>query len=234
MMELLINGFQVPLIVQHKQVKGFNIRVTWDGKVVVSVPAGVNDEVVNGLLVRKVKWIARKLEEMEARRKRFPSPYRFFDGETFWVLGKPVTLQVLNGRKEKVYLKGKKLVVRVDVGAGRVRQAIVDWMQEQALKVLSDKMSEFAQVLSVEPEGIELRDWKGKWGLCNTTKGVLGFNWRLVQLPSDLIDYIVVHELAHLKQPKHDRNFWASVGKVLPDWKARHERLKEWSGALLW
>lgn len=234
-MDWFISGFQFPLVVQHKQVKGINIRVTWDGKVVVSVPVGVSDEIVKRVLERKADWVLKKLEEMERRRKQLPLPYKFTDGETFWILGKPVSLKVMNGKKGKVSLKGRKLVVRVaEDGADKVRQAIVKWLQGQALRVISEKVGRFAEVLGVKPEGIELRDWKGKWGLCNTSKGVLRFNWRLIQLPESLIDYIVVHELAHLRHSKHDSNFWAFVSKVVPDWKAKHGELKKWVGALMW
>lgn len=229
-----INGFQAPLIIQRKQVKGINIRVTWDGKVLVSVPAGASDEMIERVMKRKAHWISKKLEEMETRRKQLPLSYQFVDGETFWILGKPVTLKVVNGRKDKVGLRGRKLMVRVaEGGADKVRQAVVRWLQGQALKVVGEKVERFAEVLGVKPEGIELRDWKGKWGLCNTSRGVLRFNWRLVQLPVGLIDYIVVHELAHLRHSKHNGNFWALVSKVVPDWKARHEELKKWVGVLM-
>lgn len=234
-MDWFISGFQIPSIVQRKQVKEINIRVTWDGKVVVSVPMGASDELIEKVLKRKADWISKKLEEMETRRKQLPLPYQFVDGETFWVLGKPVTLKVMNGREDKVGLRGRKLEVRVTASsAGKVRQAIVRWLQEQALKVVSEKVEKFAEVLEVKPEGVELREWKGKWGLCNTSKGVLRFNWRLIQLPESLIDYIAVHELAHLRHPKHDSNFWALVSRIVPDWKSRHRELEKWAGALMW
>ena len=230
-----ISGFQAPLIIQRKQVKRINIRVTWNGKVVVSVPTEVSDEVIERVLRKRADWISKKLEEMETRREQLPLPYQFVDGETLWILGKPVTLKVVNGRRDKVGLKGRRLMVKVaESGGGKVRQTIVKWMQEQALKVVGEKVEEFAEVLGVKPERIELRDWKGKWGLCNTSKGVLRFNWRLAQLPESLIDYIVIHELAHLRYPRHNGNFWALVSKVAPDWKARHKELKKWAGALMW
>jgi len=116
----------------------------------------------------------------------------------------------------------------------RQRALVVKWLRRQAIRVIREKLKKFAEVLGVKPERIELREWKSKWGLCKASTGTLEFNWKLIQLPDKLIDYIVVHELAHLRHHGHDRSFWMVVAKVLPDWKQRHRELKEWGGLLIW
>lgn len=225
-MEFAINGFSVPLIIQRKEVKGINVTVKWDGRVIISAPRNVSDGLIEGVLVRKAGWITKKLEEMEASRKYLA---QFVDGGSIWLLGEPLSLRVVNGKKDKVILKGKRLVVRVSDGdSDRVKQLVIDWLQGQAIKVLHDKVSNFAQILGVNPKGVELRDWKGKLGLCETDREVLRFNWKLIQLPEDLIDYIVVHELAHLKHPNHNKGFWSFVSKCVPEWKEKHSKLREW------
>jgi predicted metal-dependent hydrolase len=115
-----------------------------------------------------------------------------------------------------------------------VRTALVSWFSGLARKVLTEKVKKFSRLVGAKPVEIELRDWKRKWGLCKSDRGILRFNWRLVQLPEELIDYIVVHELVHLKHSGHGRAFWVCLSKVLPDYHQRKERLKEWISALLW
>ncbi|MEM2022074.1 MAG: SprT family zinc-dependent metalloprotease [Archaeoglobaceae archaeon] len=234
-MDWFASGFQALLTIERKQVKGINIRVTWNGKVIVSVPKEINDEMIERVLKRKTDWILRKLEEMKVRREQLPLFYQFVDEETFWILGRPTTLKVINSSKNGVNLKGEKLIVRVtENDIDRVKQIIVKWMQEQTLKIVNEKVEKFAKILGVKPERIEVKNWKDKWGLCYINKRVLKFNWRLVQLPESLIDYVVIHELAHLRYQKHDGNFWTLISKTVPDWKTRHKELKKWTGVLMW
>ena len=222
----------IPMLIQRKKVKRINIRVTWDGRVVVSAPVGINDELIERVLEKRAIWIAKKLEEMEARKKHLS---QFVDGGSVWLFGKPSVLRVSNGKKDKVSLRDGELLVRVaGGGTERVKHLVVEWLKRQAIKVVRGKVKKFAKVLGVNPEGIELKEWKSKWGLCKASAGTLRFNWRLIQLPDRLIDYIVVHELAHLKHHGHGRSFWMAVAKVLPDWKQRHRELKEWGGLLIW
>ncbi|MGB9695358.1 MAG: M48 family metallopeptidase [Caldisericaceae bacterium] len=221
----------IPVVIQRKNVKKINIRVTRDGRVVVSAPVEINDDMIEKILEKRSSWIAKKLEEMEVRKKYLP---QFVDGGNVWLFGKPYVLRVLDGKKDEVSLRDGELLVKVaGGGTERVRHLVVEWLRRQAIRVIRGKIKEVAEVLDVKPERIELREWKSKWGLCKASAGTLGFNWKLIQLPDKLIDYIVVHELAHLRHHGHDRSFWMVVAKVLPDWKQRHRELKEWGGLLI-
>jgi predicted metal-dependent hydrolase len=92
----------------------------------------------------------------------------------------------------------------------------------------------FAQAMGLKAGPIQVRDWKGRWGECHLEKG-LRFNWRLILLPPEVLDYVVVHELAHLKVPGHPREFWHQVAKVLPDWALRRRWLnREGAPFLVW
>jgi len=229
----VLNG-KIPVEIQWKSVKGINITVSWDGKVRVTAPKNLDESKIREVLQRRAQWIESKLKEMRRRIDSRPMPTQFLSGETVWVLGKPMTLQVKEG-KEGVRMKDGKLVVQVErVEREAVRAVLVSWLSSLAQRVLTKKVKKFSRLVGAKPTEIELRDWKRKWGLCKSDRGILRFNWRLVQLPEELIDYIVVHELVHLKHARHGKAFWVLLSKILPNYQQRKERLKEWINALLW
>lgn len=93
--------------------------------------------------------------------------------------------------------------------------------------VLKHRVDYYAALLGVDYHRITIRDQKTRWGSCSSL-GNLNFNWRLSLLPAELLDYVVVHELAHRLEMNHSRRFWAHVARILPDYQERRKRLKEY------
>ena len=87
-------------------------------------------------------------------------------------------------------------------------------------------IDEEAPAIGVEPARVQIRDQRSRWGSCST-RGTLSFNWRLVLAPFDVLDYVVVHELCHLREPNHSRRFWKLVEQRRPDWRAQRDWLHE-------
>ncbi len=99
---------------------------------------------------------------------------------------------------------------------------------------LQERVSHFGARMGLTPGPVALKEWKRRWGECHPD-GTLKFNWRLIMCPPAVIDYVVVHELAHLKVPGHNPRFWGQVAKVLPDYAARRRWLnREGAPFLLW
>ncbi|MBS1724682.1 MAG: M48 family metallopeptidase [Armatimonadetes bacterium] len=105
------------------------------------------------------------------------------------------------------------------------------WMRRQAALALSESVARWATVMGVEPKRVSFRDQKTKWGACNA-RGTVTLNWRLVMAPPEVLDYVVVHELAHLKELNHSPRFWAIVERFCPDWR-RHKKWLQVHGHLL-
>ena len=99
-------------------------------------------------------------------------------------------------------------------------------LAEEALKVIPERVEYFAKVIGVTYGKITVRNQKTRWGSCSS-KGNLNFNWKLVLMPEEVLDYVVVHELAHRKEMNHSERFWNHVEKVLPDYQARRKLLRE-------
>jgi predicted metal-dependent hydrolase len=230
----------IPYVVQRgRRVKTVAIAVDREG-VLVRAPAETPldrlDEIVRG----KARWIAERL-----RRARelppAPSAREFVSGETFLYLGRQARLLVEPaGKEEKVRLVSGRLVVPVVPNlAGRdrataVRKRLVAWYRAHAESRLPERVEPWRARLDLSPAGgVLIRSQEKRWASCDAT-GVLRFNWRIVQAPVSLIDYVVAHELIHLEHRHHTPEFWAALGLVLPDYEERREALRRMGERLVW
>ena len=107
--------------------------------------------------------------------------------------------------------------------------ALEAWYRRQASAELESRTSRYAAILDVPPPRVLVRAQKHLWGSCSSS-GVVRFNWRLIIAPPPLVDYVVVHELSHLRHPHHQRPFWEAVAAVLPDWRERRAELRRDGG----
>ena len=206
--------------------KSIGIMVTTEGNVVVTLPRGASQESLAQALTRHRAWIEAKVAERQAAWGRLR------EGEAYF-LGQPFRLTAVPGALGAVSLNGGEIrVPRRDPADLWVRLQL--WYREQALGLLQERVSDFGGQMGLEPGPVVLRGWKRRWGECHPD-GTLKFNWRLIMCPPAVIDYVVVHELAHLKVPGHNPRFWSQVARVLPDYAARRRWLnREGAPFLLW
>jgi predicted metal-dependent hydrolase len=206
--------------------KSIGIQVTVEGRVVVAVPRGITQANLTRALAKHRAWIERRVAERRAAWDRLK------EGEAYF-LGEPYRLAVLRGVPGAVSLNGNNIRVTLPDKADFWPQ-LKAWYREQALGLLKERLRYLGAHMGLEPGPVELKDWKRRWGECHPD-GRLKFNWRLIMLPPEVIDYVVVHELAHLKFPGHNPRFWGQVATLLPDYAARRRWLNR-TGApfLLW
>jgi hypothetical protein len=200
--------------------------VTNEGRVVVSLPRGTSKESLAQALTKHQAWIMAKVAERQAAWSRLK------EGEAYF-LGQPFRLTVLRGATEAVTLNGQEIRVPLPEGAD-LWSRLVTWYAKLAFTRLQARVAHFAASMGLSPGQVELKEWKRRWGECHPD-GTLKFNWRLIMCPSEVIDYVVVHELAHLLVPGHNPRFWGQVAKVLPDYAACRRWLnREGAPFLLW
>jgi len=153
--------------------------------------------------------------------------------------GDEFNLQVIedNGKYTKVSFKGENIFVRVNqnipIGARgeEIRKKIGQFYRRMARETILERLEYFKTRLGVKYAQVRIKEQKTRWGSCSG-KGNLNFNWKLVMAPSDIIDYVVVHELCHLIHMNHSRNFWNLVERELPDYRARKRWLRDHGAAL--
>ena len=110
--------------------------------------------------------------------------------------------------------------------AQNIQLALIDWYRNHAEKRLQEKTKRYAKLISVTPNAVGIKSFKSRWGSCHMN-GDIVFNWKIIMAPNRIVDYVVVHELCHLKHHDHSPKFWQAVEKVIPDYKRCKEWLKE-------
>jgi predicted metal-dependent hydrolase len=218
-------------VVRTKRRKTASIKVI-DGVVQAIVPDQLSDARVEALIQKRTPWIRRKLREQS--QAVTPKPKEYVGGENFTYLGRNYRLKVLSGNDHVVKLKGGYLEVGLPKNSkdGDIRNALAEWYEEHALHRLIEKTNRYAGIMGISPNSISVRDYKSQWGSCSS-KGEISFNWRVIIAPHHIVDYVVVHELCHLKHPNHSPAYWKSVKREISDYEVCRHWLKEKGSSLV-
>ncbi len=177
-------------------------------------------------------WILDRLDK-QARRVR-PAPLQGVDGEAIGWLGGVLTLRVTPHDRARTTLahKGDHLDVRVDerldpaLRAATIRRALSRWRREQALALMTPKVTAYAQALDAPRPSVRVREQASRWGSCSAD-GSIRMNARLIAFDEALIDYVCAHEACHLLEMNHSRRFYALLDEIMPDHKTRRARLRD-------
>ncbi len=196
-----------------------------DRGLTVNVPLRVSEKWLHSVLQDKADWVVQKLDGWQAKKAppifwaegaRIP-----FRGEEFVLTLTPKT------RGAAPQLNGEVLHVPVgmEAEAAHIEKAVTHWYRNEALRVFGECVEHFAPLLQVAPREIKLSSATTQWGSC-TVHGVVRLNWQLVKMPLHLIDYVVVHELAHLVEMNHSPAFWRVVESACPEYKQCRAELR--------
>jgi predicted metal-dependent hydrolase len=217
--------------------KTVGLLVERDRALIVQAPEGVDREQLRAIVRSRLVWIHTKLEEVGAAPT--PLPFRrrdYVDGEGFYFLGRHYRLRLHDPKLEDgptpaIILRDGYFWLRRDQLRVAERR-FAEWYARQARPYLNAAVRRLKTRVGVSPPRyVNVADLGYRWGSCGAG-GVLHFHWRTIQLPPSVIDYVVVHELAHLRVPNHDPAFWAEVERVLPDYDSLRRWLKENGGRL--
>ncbi len=217
------------------------VAVTVDpaGSVLVVAPEHLAVARLDAIVTRKAEWIARRLRRAEGHGPR-AAPREFVSGESVLYLGRHYRLKVHPNETGPARLRGGWLHVPAPAGAppaAHVRASLVSWFRRHAAERLPERVEAWrarAGVLAgVPPPRVVVADQRKRWGSCDH-RGTIRLNWRIVQAPMRLVDYVVVHELVHLRHRGHGRDYWQAVGRVMPDYERRREELRRCGVELAW
>jgi predicted metal-dependent hydrolase len=211
---------EIQKLVRSKR-KTLALIVENDGTLTVRAPLRMKEADIRRFIEAKMDWIKRKQAGVQ---KEAELLHQYVDGETFMYLGKGVTLRIVPDRKPALVMdRSFKLTRSTQPQAASVFEA---WYKKQARAVLAERVELFACKHKFKVGKIRISSARTRWGSCST-KGTLSFTWRLIMAPLDVVDYVVVHELCHLKELNHSKAFWAQVEAILPDYKRRRAWLKK-------
>src|SRR6056297_1175120 len=182
------------------------------------------------LLRENAAWVVEKHRSYERYRKQAPDR-NFESGERFPYLGRDREL-VVEPRPNHAVGEDSIYLRRSAVDQSSVKRVLENFYRDEARDHFTTRADRYAQAMGVEYEKIEIRNQRTKWGSCSTT-GTLGLNWRLMMAPPDVVDYVLVHELAHLREQNHTDEFWRLVGEHVPEYEAKAQWLDENSVKLI-
>jgi len=206
-----------------------------DAELLVRAPLGVSEAELNRLVRRKGAWVRDKLEAQRQLLARVPE-YRFETGARLPWLDSELTLELARAGSGEAVRQGERLWVmlssRSRLPAPEQAQKLVrQWYREQALTLLAEKTHRLAEQIGQRCSGVKVRVTRSKWGHC-TSRGEIQYNWQIVLAPEAVVDYLVAHEVSHLRHHNHSRAFWQLVEQVCPDYRRQRDWLKA-NGRLL-
>jgi predicted metal-dependent hydrolase len=209
-------------IVRSPERKNLTITVERDRSVVVHAPAGTTDYEIQRVIDSKRQWILAKVQHPQKyQRRRHPPGKEVVNGESAPYLGKDYRIEITKTASGEVEFSDLFLVP--EAHQAERREVLRDWYIARATEKILARAEQHARELGVKFLAAKIVDNRYRWGSCTVNDNV-NFNWRLIKAPMFVIDYVIVHELAHLLEPNHTPRFWGIVRAKTP----RMEKAKTW------
>ncbi|SEP01873.1 hypothetical protein SAMN05216316_1478 [Nitrosovibrio sp. Nv6] len=225
-----LNGTDVAYTLMRCRRKTIGMRISSDG-LTVRIPLRESLRWVESVLKKKADWIVQKLDEWKNRES---AKLMWHEGAIFSLLGEPWQVTVTAAGAVQMVpanlnseFEDKQLTLPLPsaLTAQQIESAVMEWYRHRAMTCFSERIALYANKLGVELPQIRLSRARTLWGSCNS-RGIVHLNWRLIQKPLDLVDYVVVHELSHLIEMNHSKAFWRTVGSVYPEYAAARKKLR--------
>lgn len=213
------------------------VAVTVDpaGDVLLVAPRDFAMPDLDTLVRRKAPWIVQRIRNAGTAEPA-PPPREFVSGESVFYLGRHYRLKVEPGHASVAKLRGGWLHVGSPLGPGQseaVRAAVITWLRCRAVERLPERLASWHARVGVPLPNLVVADQRKRWGSCDRN-GTLRVNWRIIQAPVRLVDYVIVHELVHLHHRGHGPDYWRTVGRVMPDYEGRREELRRTGSRFMW
>lgn len=219
---LSVNGVEVPVsVTRHRLARRYVVRVGEDGTVKLTVPRGASIAGGFAFAGRQAEWITREMERQRLRRAPWVT------GTRAWFRGEQVPIRVDAARA----VVGPE-VVALDAPNVDVRKAVETRFRGLASAELPARCLELAREAGLAVARVSVRDQRSRWGACSARR-VITLNWRLVQMPANVRDYVIFHELMHIRHPNHSRRFWREVDRVCAWWREAERWLRKHGRELL-
>lgn len=219
--------FAVEYVFSRRRTVSLEVR---EARVRVRAPLGTSRRLLDQLVAECATWVSDKLARQRQRLAARPR-YRFEPGERLPLLGGQLTLQVAAAPVNGAERRGDMLNVGLSARSRRdrrlrVAELVTDWYRQYALELLSARTQQLCRRLALHCREVRVRSTRSKWGHC-TSDGRIQYNWQIVLAPEGAVDYLVAHEVCHLRHPHHGPAFWRQVAGVCPDYQYWRQWLRQ-------
>lgn len=214
--------------------KTVSIHVHPDASVEVKAPTATPAQKIVEVMTRRARWVVRHVEQMREH-QAFILPREYISGETHFYLGRRYVLKVIQSDVDQVKLiRGRFVVECKKISKPIVKQLLEGWYKEHAQQVFERRLKVIASniVWLDKTPPVTIRLMKKQWGSCSP-KGRISLNWHLVKAPVECIDYVIAHELCHLREHNHSKKFYALMDNHYPGWRDVKSRLDSMAELLL-
>ena len=234
MLNIKIGSTIIPYSIRKSaRAKYVSITVGVDGVKVVA-PRGVGDDRIIAVVENKREWIFNKVEGLKLQNKQLRTERELVSGVKLPFRGEDFTLRVseYDGRYTRVTIEGELFVVYINKNLPlnkrqeEIRRGLERWYVIQAKEIFHNRLEVYRDKLGLNFNQVRLKNQKTRWGSCSS-KGNVNLNWRLVMSPTYIMDYVIVHELCHLKFMNHSHAFWQLLESIIPDYKVGKLWLKQ-------
>jgi len=214
-------------IIRSKR-KTIALQITGDATLIVRAPILATMDYIENVINKKRDWITKKQKEIAKRSEKFAKK-EFVNGEGFLYLGETYKLKFVKLQENEVVFD-KKFYLS-EKNKSESKKILENWYEKEAFRKITQRVEFFAKKSGFKYKEIKLSNATTRWGSCSID-GNLNFTWRIIMAPLRVIDYVVVHELAHLRHRNHSSKFWTTVKTILPNYEKEKEWLKN-NGHLL-
>ena len=223
----MLNIAGIPVEVIRKNIKHLHLYVKPpDGHALVTAPRLMSDAEITCFVQTKADWLTAHVAKYAARPQ--PVPHAYQTGETLYVWGRPCRLQTQPGGRAAVTLRGDTLVLtcRPQSTAEQREKLLREWYRAQLKAAIAARLPVWEAATGLRAKSWQTKAMTTRWGTCNTQTGKLWFAVQLAQKPPECLDYVVLHELLHLKERRHNARFYGLLDLYMPGWRERKEGLK--------
>ena len=224
-----LSEFDFPINIKKSNRSSVSLIVK-DAKLVIRCSYLTSNFKIKSIIKNKKEWINKNIK-LQLNKKE--SLERRVKDNIFLLYGEKKKLILKNAHKDSIQLKDNKILVSgKNLSYEGAKKILIEWYKQLSFLILEKKIEFFAKKMGLKINNFFVKDYKTKWGLCLSSKKEIYLNWRLVMAPISVINYVVVHELCHILEANHSKNFWNEVQKVHPKYKNDREWLKK-NGFLL-
>jgi predicted metal-dependent hydrolase len=213
---------QITRIIRSQR-KSFGLEITPDGQLIVRTPKSASDAQIQAVIAQKASWIAKARGRLAAQCPD-RQPKTFSTSETFWYLGEQYPLRLVDRQLPPLDLDGAFCLACH--AHSQAKQVFITWYREETRHITRELIKDYTKRFNLKVNRVRITSARTRWGSCSA-KGNLNFTYRLSMAPLEVIKYVVVHELAHLKVQNHSRAYWAEVAKIYPDYQKQRAWLKQ-------
>jgi len=222
------------LVRSKKRKKTLSLTVKPGGMMIIQAPYHVPQAEIDGFFQRKLPWIRQKLSTIALQVPReAPRSESLASGDQVLFLGVayPVIINGINLNGDHLNFDGSRFILSPSAAAAG-KESLRTWYRRTAASFLPERVRAYEGIMGCNSRSVRISRARSRWGSCSADNR-LAFSWRLMMAPPSVIDYVVVHELAHIREKNHSLRFWSLVGEIYPDYRDRRRWLRSAGAGLL-